>query len=582
MRWMGDDLHKRRARLFAFVTIGILTLLVVRLAWIQFFRHDWYAERASGQHLARVVIPAERGPIVDSRGRTLATTLAVNSVYVEPERIQNIPEAARKLSEALDLDVGVFLEKLEAKKEKKFMWVKRKVTEEEAGRVRELHLAGVGLRREGKRVYPQGKLACHVLGFTDLDGVGLEGVEKSFSAVLAGRDGYKTFLRDGKGKLFDFGGGPEVSAEDGSTLVLTLDSVIQHFAEEALERTSEERAPVSATAIVMRPASGEILAMANWPAFDPNSAGSFPPESRRNRAIADSYEPGSTFKPIVMAAALEERMVEPTDKFFCYDGLYVVRSRRLHDHHPYGWLTVRDILVKSSNIGMAQIGQVLGAEKIYSAVIRFGFGKKTGIALSGEETGKVRPLSQWSYYSETSIPMGQEITVTPLQLASGFNAIASGGVRMKPTIVKGYSDPSGKVLAKFKPVAAVRTISEGTSRRLTEIMTGVVDEGTGTRARIEGYAVAGKTGTAQKVVEGIYSHSKFISSFVCFAPAEEPKVLVLVMVNEPSKGNSYYGGTVAAPVAAEIMERTLYYLGVKPSPTRLGDTTLASSKVTGD
>jgi len=565
---VAEERLRKRARVFAFLFSTVFFVLIGRLAYIQLFQHSWYLERARIQHTLRLPLPACRGEILDRKGRTLATTIMVDSVFAEPRRIQDISGVARSLAWALDLDPGVLAAKLKEKSDKGFIWIKRKVSPEEARRVKELGLEGVGLRKEPKRVYPQGVLASHILGFVDIDCVGLEGAEKEFNRYLTGRDGFREYQRDGRGRLIYLPGAPEVPASDGDTLVLTIDSVIQHFAEEALDSAMETYAPMSATAIVLEPFTGEVLALANRPAFDPNRPGEFPPESRLNRAIVDIYEPGSTFKPVVLASAIEEGLVNPSDRFFCYNGVYQVKARRLHDHRPHGWLTVRDILVKSSNIGMAQIGQLLGAERMYAYVRSFAFGEKTGIELPAEAAGKVYPLGKWSYYSVTSVPMGQEIGTTPLQLARAFCVFANGGFRVRPTILKGLCDEAGKVYTRKSSGLTWRVISPSTARTMVEILTGVVEEGTGRRAKLQDYVVAGKTGTSQKVVNGTYSHSKFVTSFVCFAPAERPRVLVLVMVNEPTKGGSFYGGTVAAPLAARVLEETLHYLGVRGRPRR--------------
>ncbi len=565
---MSDDRLKKRAKVFALLLCLVFFALIGRLAHIQLFQHSQYLERGRIQHIVRLPLPAERGEILDGKGRILATTVMVDSVFAEPRHISDRAGAARDLARALDLDAGLLAGKLAQKADKGFIWIKRKVSAEEAERIRELDLQGVGLRKEPKRVYPQGSLACHILGFVDIDCIGLEGVEKVFNRYLTGRQGFREYHRDGRGHLSYFPGASELPPRNGAALVLTIDSVIQHFAENALDRALQEYAPLTATAIVLDPWTGEVLAMANRPSFNPNKPGEFPPESRLNRAITDVYEPGSTFKPVVLASAIEEGVVNPTDRFFCYNGLYRVKARRLHDHRPHGWLTVRDILVKSSNIGMAQIGQTLGAEKMYRYVCSFGLGDKTGIELPAEASGKVHPLSRWSYYSVMSVPMGQEIASTPLQLARAFCIFANGGFEVQPTILRGLCDEKGTV-SKRKPSRLTwRVISPETVRTMIGILSGVVEEGTGRRAKLLDYTVAGKTGTSQKVVDGTYSHTKFIASFVCFAPAEKPRVLVLVMINEPTKGGSFYGGTVAAPAASEVLEQTLRYLGVRGRPVR--------------
>jgi len=543
--------------------VFLFELLLVRLFWIQCIKHDNFCELAQKQYRIKVELPAERGEIFDRYGRLLATSLPAASVYLDPFLATDLQATSKKLARTLNLDEQRLTKFILQRKHRRFIWIKRKVSPEEAGAVKRLNLAGVGFRKESKRLYPQSTLAAPLLGFVGLDGEGLAGLEQSFEETLRGRPGYKVLLRDGRRGTID-SGLPSKAPEHGSSLVLTIDVVIQQIVEEELAQALEEWEPNGAVGIVLHPKTGHILALASAPSFDPNNFARYPQKTWVNRCVSYSFEPGSVIKPLIAAAALQEGLAAPEDLFFCENGLYRIGSRLFHDHHPYGWLTLSEIVAKSSNVGMAKLGETLGAERLYGYFRAYGFGQETNISLPGEATGILRPLNKWTSYSVTSVSVGQEIAATPLQLAAAFCAIANDGVLPASTLVRGIIDEEGKVI---KPRSqGSRIILEPHIARVMrrEIMRRVVEEGTGKQARLSRWSIAGKTGTAQKAIPGGYSHTKFISSFIGMAPAEESRAVVLVMIDEPHRGGSYYGGTVAAPVVARIFERILAYLQVEP------------------
>ena len=555
--------QKLRINFILWMLVFFFELLLLKLFWIQHIKHNHFSRLAQEQYRTKVKLPAERGEILDRYGRLLATSLPANSIYLDPSLATDLEATSRKLARTLGLDTKRLRKFILERRHRRFVWIKRKVSPEEGEAVKRLNLQGVGFRKEPKRFYPQGTLAAPLLGFVGLDGKGLAGLEQSFEETLRGRPGYKILLRDGRRGTID-PGLPSKAPEHGSSLVLTIDVVIQQIVEEELTKALQEWEPNSAVGIILDPRNGQILALVSLPSFDPNNFARYPEETWVNRCVSYSFEPGSVIKPLIASAALQEGLAAPEDLFFCENGLYRTGSRLLHDHHPYGWLTLSEIIVKSSNVGMAKLGEALGAERLYGYLRAYGFGQKTNISLPGEAAGILRPLNKWTSYSVTSVPIGQEIAATPLQLIVAFCAIANDGVLPAPNVVRGIIDREGKVV---KPGSqGLRVILEPHIARIMrcEIMRRVVEEGTGRRARLARWRIAGKTGTAQKAIPGGYSHTEFISSFIGMAPVEEPQVVVLVMIDEPRRGGSYYGGTVAAPVVARIFERLLAYLKVEP------------------
>jgi cell division protein FtsI/penicillin-binding protein 2 len=418
-----------------------------------------------------------------------------------------------------------------------------------------------GFRDEFRRVYPQGPIAAHVLGLRDIDGNGRGGVEESCNSRLQGRPGSRTLTRDALGRVIDVAAEPDRMPQDGEPVVLALDVVVQLFVERELDRLTAEWKPESCCAVVLDPHTGDVLAMASRPAFDPNRPDGASDDAWKNRAIADIYEPGSTIKPCFVAYGLEQGLLDVHDQFDCERGRYRMGKRLLHDHHPYGLLTLADVLVKSSNIGMAKIGERLGNDQLHAAATAFGFGQRTGIELPGELPGILRPLKDWTTYSTGSIPMGHELAATPLQLIAAHAALANNGRLLRPRIVA----TEDHELAGLRSTGDA-VISPDVAEWVRSVpMYEVVQRGTGRLAQIRGYEVFGKTGTAQCLSpRGGYLHGRYISSFLCGAPVDHPRALVLVVVNQATVGGEAFGGRVAAPAAAEILRQTLVYLRVSP------------------
>lgn len=562
-------LRRRAGRLVTAVGLAWL-VLAGRLIQLQVWQQADLRDRAERQREVVEDIAPRPGDIFDSQGRLLATTVRARSLFLIPSRIAKPSSVAEQLAAALPVDADRLFEQLRAKSDAHFLWVRRRLSEDEVQRVRDLHLPSEiwGFREEYRRVYPQGRLAAQVLGLRDIDGVGRGGIEESCDAVLRGAAGRRVLNRDALGRVIDISTDGQQPPRDGAPVTLTLDSVIQLFAERTLDKLMAEWRPASCCAIVLEPPSGAVLAMASRPAFDPNDPADVPPEAWKNRAIADMYEPGSTIKPMIVAYGLDSGAIQPDDLFDCEWGRYRMGRRWLHDHHPYGTLSLTDVLVKSSNIGMAKVGERLTNAGLHQAVTQFGFGRATGIELPGELPGVLRPLAQWTSYSTGSIPMGHEIAVTPLQLLAAHATLANGGLLVRPRIVKpvddGGSDDFRHLAPQVVSAEVARWVVEGPMRE-------VVSRGTGRRAQIPGYDVFGKTGTAQGLSpHGGYLHGQYLSSFVCGAPVDVPQVMVLVVVSQASQGGEAFGGVVAAPAAAEILREALVHRRIpatKPLPT---------------
>ncbi len=551
-----------RAYIFIIILFMSYLGLACQLGRIQLLGHEKYNELAEAQHYTRLEIPARRGNILDRHGRILAQTLQINSIYARPAEIEDKERAARSLARVL----GVRPEKMMALlgSEKKFVWLKRKAIPKEVQQVKELAIKGVDVLPETTRSYPCGSLLSQVLGIVDIDGKGLEGVELAFDRELAGTPGYMVTSRDGLQRPI-FTGGTVLSAPlDGNNVTLTIDVTIQHILEDELDKACEQWSPQGAMAVAMDPQTGEIMAMANRPTFDPNRYQDSSPEHRRNRIITDCYEPGSLIKPLVVSGVLKRGLARTSDVFFCHNGAFPIGRRVLHDAHPYGNLTLEEILVHSSNIGMSKLAMLEGPNKLYNDLKLFGLGTPTGIEIPGEISGTLRPLSQWTSYSLASIAMGHEVTVTPLQLATAFCTLANGGNLVKPRIMFALSNSRGTEIKRFETRCVRRVLDEAIAQQLTRILARVVAEGTGKKASLEEYTVAGKTGTAEKPrSDGSgYGGAGYVSSFIGYAPAEKPRLCVLVMIDDPH--GAHYGGTVSAPVVGEILKKSLNYLETCP------------------
>lgn len=563
---MHKKAQRARLGLVFFFYLLILFIISFRLLNIQILNNRYFIKLAESQHYLTKNLLPQRGNIYDRNLKILALSLKLFSVYAVPRQIEDKIGTAKQLASVLNLDEQLVLERLT--RDKLFVWIKRNIEEKDINKIRQLKLKGVDFFKESKRYYPNGELACHVLGFAGIDEEGLDGVELYYDNYLKGKIGRRSLLRDAKQRELPAFEYEYIPVIDGYNLVLTIDEVIQHIVEQELDEAIEKNNAKAASIVVMDPYTGEIYALANHPHYNLNYFGKSLPEERRNRAISDFFEPGSTFKIVTACAALEEGRVSLNDKFFCENGNYKIAGHILHDHQPHGWLTFVEVVEKSSNIGVVKVAQTLGGNLIYNYIQKFSFGKPTGIDLPGETAGFVRQFSQWSKLSISAIPIGQEVCVSSLQMARAIAVIANGGFLVEPRLCQKIIDNKGEIIQEFKPpsVSVQQTISSQTAQTMKQILKGVVDKGTGRSASIEGYEVAGKTGTAQKVEPtGGYSHQRFVASFIGFAPVENPRFVIVVIFDEPRP--VYYGGVVSAPVFKKIAENMLKYMDVPKTKT---------------
>jgi len=554
--------NKRLIQIFAFLAAWAL-VVVARLVQIQLVRHADYTNRAQRQQERTLSLNPLRGSILDARGRVLAESVSSETVYADPQAVPNIERTAKALA---SMGVGTrddIEDKLRGRGS--FVYLGRQVSMDAAARIKKLKLPGIYFVDDHRRSYPRGMLAANVIGYVGLDGEGLAGLEHSLDDYVRGKAGKVTLLQDARRGMYLVGGEGANRPLDGNDVVLTIDSVVQFIAERALAKAVAKYHAAAGTVIVMDPADGSVLAMASQPTFDPNHYGDFEPASWRNRTVQDMYEPGSTFKIVTASAALEEGVVTPSQIVDCGNGAIQIANVQIHEHggNHYGLITFEDVMVHSSNVGTVKVGLNLGPERFYRYIRRFGFGERTGIPLPGEAGGLVRRTDKWSQLSNASMSIGQEIGVTPLQVVRAAAAIANGGIRVEPRLIERVVDAGGRVIDRPAHPAPLRIISEKTAAVLNEILKAVVARGTGQPAALAEHIVAGKTGTAQKAGRGGYSADRFVASFVGYVPADRPKLVILVVVDEPR--GAQYGGTVAAPVFKEIAEASLRYLGVPPS-----------------
>ncbi|MFA5146098.1 MAG: penicillin-binding transpeptidase domain-containing protein [Candidatus Omnitrophota bacterium] len=561
----SGTVRARQVVVFLFFLLS-LTFLLGRLFYLQAIRHGFFVEIAKEQHTVSIEIPPRRGTIFDRNMRVLAVNLNVDSVYANSREVTNKRKTAKALSSILNLKESFVMGRLS--RDKSFVWIKRKITPMESYKIKKLKFKGIGLIKESKRFYPNRDLASHVIGVSDVDNRGLEGAELFYNGYLQGRPGWLTSTQDARRKLLKSYQDEFIPPRNGFSLVLTIDEVIQHIAERELYRMYDKYNARSASIIVMSPRTGDILALANFPNFDLNNPSKRQADAVRNRAINDFFEPGSVFKIVTAAAALEEKAVNLNDKFYCENGEYKIGRRILHDHRPHGILTFKEVIEKSSNIGTVKVAGRFGRERMYKYMKLFGFYEKTGIGLPGEVVGMNRPLSKWSGVSMFAIPMGQEVTTTAIQLACAISVIADNGFLVRPRIVKEILDEQGHSIKEFPSRVVRKVISPVTAAKVRGILMGVVESGTGKKAKIEDYTAGGKTGTAQKVEPGgIYSHDRFIASFIGFAPVDNPVLAVVVCIDEPRP--VYYGGDVAAPVFRNVVDESLKYLNNKSGSASL-------------
>lgn len=567
----------RRAIFIALGLLAWMLIIGVRLVQLQVAQHESLAARARNQQSSSIETAPTRGQVLDRMGRELARSLDTASFYADPSEIKNVKDTARQFAAISGQDAAELIRKIEDAQasNKKFLWLIRRMDLERATKLDKLELPGVFSRKEPKRFYPNDTLAAHVLGFVGTDEIGLGGVERYYNEKIRGQAG-KVYLQVDRDRVpFE---SYEVQPHPGQTVVLTIDQVIQYRAEEALNAAVERSQAKSGTAIVMDPHTGEILALANSPTFDPNRPGKESPEALKNHALQDIYEPGSTFKIVAYSAAIEKGLVTPDDKIDCQMGSITVAGRVVHDGHPYGVLSVADALAKSSNVGAIKLGLMVGNESMYDYMRRLGFGGRTGIDLNGESPGILRNVTRWQPSSIGSLAIGQEVGVTPLQMAVAYSALANNGNWVKPHLVRELRSPEGTVTYQAK-IETRTVLKPETTAALRTMMEGVTLHGTAKKAQLEGYTAAGKTGTAQKIdpVTRGYSATKFIGSFVGFAPVSNPAVVIIVVIDEPA--GAYHGGDVAAPVFREIAEQVLPELNVTPDLELKGSKPLIAQDV---
>ncbi|PLX81649.1 MAG: penicillin-binding protein [Desulfuromonas sp.] len=553
-----------RIRLVGVLFVVAFLLVATRAYYIQVHCRDDWQKKAERQHQKVIPLTPQRGTIFDRNSEVMALSVEADSIYLEPSKARAGKVKARDLAAALSLPHKAVAAKL--KSEKRFLWLKRQVPPRVSEKVRALKLPGVNFIKEHKRYYPNSKIGAQVVGFTGIDPEGLEGVELKYDSVILGQGGYLVTERDALGRGIG-SGEPEIKGGSrGDDLYLTLDKNLQYIAEKELAAGVRKANAKAGTVVVLEPRTGKVLAMASQPDFNPNAFNKYRPRQWRNRALIDTFEPGSTMKIFLLAAALNEGAVRPEELIDCEKGEFRVGGKVIHDHHPYEQLSVADILKVSSNIGSAKIGKILERDRLYSYLTGFGFGAPSGVDLPGETSGLLRKPSRWFEVDLAAISFGQAITVTPLQLALATAAIANGGTLMEPYVVERVVDSYGEVVDRRKPRAVRRVVNEKVARIVREMMVRVTEEGgTGTRGAVTGYRVAGKTGTAQKVdpVTRGYSVDKRVSSFVGMVPAEDPELVVLVVIDEPE--GQTYGGVVAAPVFSRIAEQALRHLKVAPN-----------------
>jgi cell division protein FtsI (penicillin-binding protein 3)/stage V sporulation protein D (sporulation-specific penicillin-binding protein) len=573
---MRGRARRRAVWACAFLAL-VFTGYSARLIYLQVTRNEEYAALAAKNHTTRIPIPARRGLIMDRNGEILAANMPVRRVIVDGTHVKKPRALAAVAAPYLGIDEDTLAAQLETKSRYKVLL--QELPEEKAfALMKEMaakNLRGLYFYTNTSRTYPNGPMLSHVIGFLarkdpeDEHVSGVEGVERSLDRYLCGIDGFRHIERDRTGKEVVIYRGQEQAPRHGLNVQLTIDMGLQAILEAEMDAAFKEYRPETCTGILVDPKTGEILALANRPHFDLNNLNDTKPEQMINRAILDVVEPGSTFKIVVAAAALNERVVNERSLIHCENGSFAYGGRILRDHHGYGQMSVHDILVKSSNIGSAKMALMMGDDKYYEYVRRFGFGEKTGVELPGEIPGLLNPPSRWDKLTITRMPMGHAIAVTPLQIVMGMSVIANGGKLLRPHIVRSVKDENGEEIYRFEPDVVREVVPEKTAHFVSQALEGVVGEGgTARLAQVAGFTVAGKTGTAQKVdPKGGYTPGKYVVSFIGYMPAEDPRFVCLIMVNDAKiASNLNYGGLVAAPVFARVAEKAARYLDLPPSP----------------
>lgn len=551
--------HRFHARLVIVAGVVALWMLAVvgRLGWLQLYEYSDFLGRAQRQQQRIVEVTPQRGAIYDRNLHPLAMSISVDSCFAVPGEIRDTRLAARLLSTVLHIPREILEARLDPARS--FVWIARKLPPDKAQAIAALNLRGIYFQKENQRFYPKRDLAAHVLGYVDVDEKGLAGIEYELDGQIRSKPEKILVQADARHRWMDSG---ESLRDTGTSVVLTLDEKIQYIAERELAAAIARTHATAGTVVVQNPSNGELLAVANWPSFNPNAPGDSPPESHMDRAVAALYEPGSTFKLITMTAAFEERLIRSEEVFDCQNGAVYIAGHRIRDHKPFGRLTVAQILAESSDVGAIKIALRLGAPKFFDYIQAFGFGSPTGVELPGESKGLLRRLEKWTPVSLGSVSMGQEVGVTPLQMVDAVSVIANGGVLYKPKIVRELRRGEEVLPDPDNEKAGRRIIRPDTAATLRRLMEGVVLNGTGELARLDGWTAGGKTGTAQKIdpATGRYSETQFIASFSGFAPLNSPAISVLVSLDSPQ--GLHEGGQVAAPVFKRIAEQVLGYLDV--------------------
>ena len=562
----SQDIHpicKMRSGIVCLSLLCGFALIGCRLFYLQVLQSDAGAHQVQRQHQKTVVVQPDRGVIVDRQGHPLALNVDVASVYVNPGSLKDHQKTAHTLSRILEMPVAQ-VRKL-FRNDQPYVWIKRHISAPMAKQLETRPLPGVVVTREPHRFYPKGALVSHVLGFAGIDSQGLEGIEFQYEDYLRGEKNLVQYQRDALGRtIAPLSNSKTFGAPTGYHITLSIDEVIQFIAEEELASAVEKTRAKSGSIVIMDPRTGAILAWALHPTFDPNHFKKFSAKDWRNRAVTDPYEPGSTLKVVIAAAALEEKVMEPDTLIYGGEGQMSVAGTIVHDPAKSGWMTFQDAIAHSSNVGAIKVAVELGPSRVYKYLQDFGFGEKTGIDLPGESSGILREPSRWSGLSLSSLAMGQEIAVTPIQMVTAMSVVANGGWLMTPHVVSAVMDRQGESILTNNLEPKRRPISARTANRLSHILETVVETGTGQRAQLSGYRAAGKTGTSQKVdpKTGAYSSSSIIASFVGFAPVEQPRLTMLVVIDEPEVGK--WGGTIAAPVFGNVAKRVLPHMGILP------------------
>ena len=558
MRASAPRTPSRRLYIFAALLFVWIFAIGFRLVRLQVVKFGFFEDLAERQRTRTVPVEPRRGNIYDRYGHPLAMSIDVDSVFAVPSEVHDKETTAAMLGKVLNLDPQDILVRL--KMARPFVFIARRIDAETSTRIRQLNLRGIAFRKEPKRFYPKRDLAAQVLGYVGMDGDGLGGLERGFDDDLRGIPGKELVSLDARGKWFSR---VERPPDPGQNLVLTIDQTIQYIAERELQQGMEDTKSIAGTVVVENPRTGEILALANRPTFNPNVFNSVPAEALKNRAVSDIYEPGSVFKVVTYSAALDQHVVTPDDKVDCQHGSINVFGMKIHDHESLGVVTIAEALAHSSDVAAIKTGMKLGDERLYHYIHDYGFGQQTGIELPGETRGLARPVSRWSKVSIGAISMGQEIGVTPLQTISLLSTIANDGIYTPPRIVAGELPPDGTPKpVVFHSAPQHRVVSTMTAAQMKKMMEGVVLFGTARRAILNGYTVAGKTGTAQKVdpATGVYSKTKYVASFIGFAPVNTPAITIAVILDSPV--GLHQGGQVCAPVFKRIAEQVLEYMHV--------------------